>query len=124
MERSELCRLFQFDGRCTGGEFDIFGPAEAFENADGDPVHIELIPFSAVSRRGRPHVVIIVPAFAERQDGDEPVVGREIAGVVRPFAVDMSERIDEPCRMPTDNDACENAPNNHRPSANGKQNDR
>ncbi len=61
--------------------------------------------------------MVVVPAFAERQNGDKPVVCRIVRRVKRSRAENVRQRIDEPGRMPADDDAHENAPQNHRPAA-------
>ncbi len=96
-------------GRCgdslfgddSADHFDVRCPADAFEDADGDPVHIELIPGEPVACRGWEGVVIVVPAFTKGQYRDEPIICREIACRVGTPAVKMRERIDEPRRVPT-----------------------
>ncbi len=61
-----LCGLFQFDRLFFGIENPYVPcPSQLFEKADGDPVHVKLIPLDAVPRRGRCHMMIIVPAFAK-----------------------------------------------------------
>ena len=68
-------------------------------------------------RRSRESVMIVVPAFAERQPRDKPVVRRIVFRRKRALAGVMRQRIDEPGRVPADDDAHENAPQNHSPTA-------
>lgn len=120
-----LCGLIQFGGLFAGVKLaDIFCPAKLFKDADCDPVHVELIPLCAMTRRGRECVVVIMPALAKGEDRNEPIVGRKIAGVVWAFSVNMRERINKPCRVPTNNDAGGYAPDHHRPATDSKQNKR
>src|SRR4051812_5542734 len=72
---SPLRGLFQFDlWRVLVEHADVLCPSEFLEYSDRDPVLIELVPPRAVSGRGRVGVVVVVPAFAKGEDGNEPVV--------------------------------------------------
>ena len=111
---ADLRRLFQFERRLFRVKnTNLFCPAESSEKPNRQPIHIELIPFQTVSGRSRESVMIVVPAFAERQKRDKPVVSRIVLRFKRTFSENMGERIDKPGRVPTDHDAQKNAPQNH-----------
>ncbi len=55
------------------------GDAEEFQQAYVDVGKIQLIPGQAVAGGCRVGVVVVVPAFAEGEQGDPPVVARIVA---------------------------------------------
>lgn len=64
--------------------------------------------------------MIIVPAFAESENRNKPIVGRIVRRFKAAFAVKMRERIDEPRRVPTENRPHDHAPQNESPTAEQK----
>src|SRR5262249_2226904 len=60
--------------------FHVPGKAEHAEHADAVPVDIEFIPGKSVTRRLWVRVVVVMPAFAEREHGDPEAVARGVRG--------------------------------------------
>ena len=58
---------------------DVPREAADLERADANPVEIELVPRETVTRARRMGVMVVVPAFAEGQERNPPVVGRIVA---------------------------------------------
>src|SRR5262249_19727746 len=52
---------------------DVPGDSEEAQNLQRDPGRIEFVPGQAVAGRGRMRMVVVVPAFTERDHGDPPV---------------------------------------------------
>jgi len=50
------------------------GDAQGLKNADLNPAWIELVPCQSMPSRSRVRVMIIVPTFSERDEGNPPVV--------------------------------------------------
>ncbi|GAA2916150.1 hypothetical protein GCM10011428_34610 [Streptomyces violaceus] len=57
------------------GPAHVVHPAEAFEEADDGGRRVELAAVDAVARAGEVGVVEVVPALAEREQGEGPQVG-------------------------------------------------
>src|SRR5580700_6367021 len=57
------------------GAFDVPSEAEGLQGIDAVPVDVHLIPGMAVAGCLRLGMVVIVPAFAKRQDGNPEAVG-------------------------------------------------
>ncbi len=62
-------------------------------------------------------VVIVVPAFAEGDGGDPPIVARIVTGVEAAAAPHVRGGINEPGGMQTEHDADEGAPEDQRDGA-------
>ena len=62
-----------------GGGANGFGDAQELQQLELDPGQVELIPRQTVARRGGVGMVIVVPAFAEGDQRDPPVVARIVA---------------------------------------------
>ena len=73
-----------------------FGDPEQPQDLDQKPGRIELVPGQAMARRGRMRVVIVVPAFAEGDQGDPPVVPGIVAGVEAARAPHVRGGVDQP----------------------------
>src|SRR5271155_3938550 len=56
--------------------FDIRGEAQRAQNANAVPVHVDLIPGDSVARRLRNGVMIVVPSFAEGEQGNPKTIFR------------------------------------------------
>src|SRR5208282_2255724 len=80
--------------------------------------HINLPPVKTLPRRGHKVVVIVVPAFAERQHRQQPVVPARVARFVAPGPKQMRKRVDRECVVPNQHGAQAKSPNKQRPSAN------
>jgi len=107
--------------RSRGRQLYFFSESELYQHPDGDPVHIELMPLQPVPCRTRMSMMIVMPAFAEGEQGYEPIVGGIVSRLEGPLPVHVRERIDEPCRVPPDDDAGEDAPDHPLPSPDEKQ---
>lgn len=59
---------------------------------------------------GRIGVMVVVPAFAGGQQGDQPIVSAVIAGFVVSITEDVAERIDRPGDVPNPNGSHNDAP--------------
>jgi hypothetical protein len=68
-------------GEGGAGGVDAGGEAEALHGADGVPVEVDFVPQHAVARGNRVGVMVVVPAVAEGDEGEPPVVGGGIARV-------------------------------------------
>ena len=81
------------------GTDKVPGQAHAGQDVDEPPGWIEFKP--AVSMLGTSLVcmVVVVPAFAERQVGDPPRVGAVVPGFVVAIPPFVADRIDGPCDM-------------------------
>ena len=61
--------------RAGSRQLDVPGESEGLQRANAQPVRIELVPCEAVAGTRRVRVMIVVPAFTERQQRHPPVVG-------------------------------------------------
>src|ERR1700682_6757067 len=66
-------------------------PGEDLQRVVSD---VDLPPEEALARRGHEVMMVVVPAFAEREQGDQPVVLAGVTGFVAPRAEKVRERID------------------------------
>src|SRR5579864_7390174 len=60
------------------GVLDMFGEAEQLERPDAVPIHVYFVPLQTVAGRGGIGVMIVVPALAEGEQGDYPVVSGRV----------------------------------------------
>ena len=79
---------------------DVVGQTKPAEHGDDVVVRVELPPSVLDGCCSRVGVVVVVPAFAERQDRDEPAVTTVITGFVRSVADQMGYRVDRPRDVP------------------------
>ena len=56
--------------------------AEPGENLQGVVGDIDFPPIEALARRSHKVMMVVVPAFAEREQGEEPVVAAGVRGLV------------------------------------------
>lgn len=89
---------------------DIFGEADLLHEQDDPPGHVEFKPAMAMMSGPRLRMVIIMPAFAVRNQGDEPVIPAIVASFVVFIAEDVCERIDAPGTVQHDDGSDEDAP--------------
>ncbi len=75
-----LSGFADFDFALGVGDVDGFGDAQEFQDFERDPGNVELVPGQAVAGGGGVGMVIIMPAFAEGEEGDPPVVSGIVAG--------------------------------------------
>ena len=69
-------------------------------------------------------VVVVVPAFAEGDHGDPPVVARIVPGVEAALAPQVRGGVDQPRGVPAEYDAHKNRPQHQRPPADGQTDQR
>ena len=65
--------------------------------------------------------MVVVPAFAEREDGKQPVVAARVGGFIAARTEQVCERIDGEGVMPEQHSAEAERPDKHRPSADKPQ---
>ena len=93
----------------------------AFSSLERDPADVELVPGEAVTGGDRVGVVVVVPALAEGQERDPPAVARVVARREAAAAPHVGRRVHQPRRVQAEDDAEEDAPEHHRPAADGEQ---
>src|SRR5260221_719042 len=67
-------------GAVHAGDADGFRDAEELQDLDLDPGDIELKPGQAMASRGGMCVVVVMPAFTEREEGNPPAITGVIPG--------------------------------------------
>src|SRR5690606_14535885 len=82
------------------GSDNAGGQTAALEQPDEAERSVELPPVMGVGGTGRVAVMIVVPALAAGDQGNEPIVPAVFLRVVRAIAVHMTERIDAPGNVP------------------------
>lgn len=100
---------------------NVLCEAGHFEQADRDPVDVDLVPGQAVTCGTRVSMVVIVPAFAPGDRGDQAVVSRIVACLEPARSPQMSCGINQPRKVPADDGFQEYAPQDHRPAADREQ---
>src|SRR5882762_6748698 len=95
--------------------------AEPGENLQRVVGNVDLPPEETLARRGHEVMMVVVPAFAERQQGEQPVVLAGVTGFIAPRAEEVRERIDGEGVMPQQHGAQAEAPDEERPSADQPQ---
>src|ERR1700674_4645301 len=78
------------------GHLNGSGDAQEFEDSDLNPGRVELVPSQAVAGRSGMRVVVVVPAFAERDQRNPPAIAGIIAGFKAAVAPQVRGRIDQP----------------------------
>src|SRR5437870_13710772 len=68
--------------------------AEPGENLQGVVGDIDFPPIQALARRSHKETMVVVPAFAEGEQGEEPVVAAGVGGLVATRSKKDRERID------------------------------
>src|SRR6266852_9609097 len=94
-----------------------FCDAEHLQDLDQDPGGVELIPREAMPRRSGMSVVVIVPALAESNERNPPVVAGVISCGEPAPAPHMCSGVDQPGGVQTENHANEDAPQHQRKPA-------
>src|SRR5689334_22775145 len=74
-----------------------------------------------MTRRGGMSVMVVVPAFTERQQRYPPAIARVVTGFESCFSPQVCSRIDEPCRMQAQRNAEEYSPKHYTPTSKGKE---
>ena len=95
-------------------------PGEEFEAVVGE---IDLPPVKTLAGGGHEVVVIVVPAFAEGNEGQEPIIFAGVGGGKAALAEDVRERIDGEGTVPQEDGAEEEAPDKQRPGADEPERD-
>ncbi len=85
---------------------------------------VELPPEKALPRRGLVVVVVVVPAFAQGQQGEPDRVPAGVGGPVADPAEDVGQAVDGKGRVPGEHGADEKAPDQGRPAAEGQEHHR
>jgi hypothetical protein len=93
-------------------------PGEHLQRVVSD---VDLPPVEALARRGHEVMMVVVPAFAERQQRQQPVVLAGVGGFIAPRTEEVRERIDRKRIVPEHHGAEAEAPYEQRPSADEHQ---
>ena len=88
-------------------------PGHHLEQVIGD---VDFPPVEALARRARVVVVIVVPALAERDQREEPVVAARVAGLVALLAEHVRQRVDGVRAVRAQHRRHEEAPDQHLPA--------
>ena len=100
-----------FGGEEMGGDFaevpDEATPGEGFERVVGD---VDFPPEEALTCASHIVMMIVVPAFTEGHESEEPVVAAGVGGLVAARAEKMRERVDGEGVMPEERGAEAEAP--------------
>src|SRR2546421_7397866 len=106
-------------GQQMSGDFaqvpDDAEPGEDFQRVVSD---VDLPPEEALACRGHKVMMVVVPAFAEREQREQPVILAGVTGFIAPRAEKVRERIDGEGIVPEKHRAQAEAPDKQRPSAN------
>src|SRR5436190_8850012 len=108
-------------GAIDAGDANGFGDAEELQNFDLDPGDIELIPGQSVAGGGRMRVVIVMPAFAEREEGNPPAISGIIPGIEAARAPQMRGRVHEPGGVEANHNPNATSPQEDRPTTKSQQ---
>src|SRR6266849_4329832 len=109
-------------GEQVRGDFaEVPHDAEPGENLQRVVGYVNFPPEEALARRSHEVVMIVVPAFAEREQRQQPVVLAGGTGFVAARTEKMRERIDGEGVMPQQYRAQAEAPDEQRPSADQPQ---
>ena len=82
-------------------------PRENFQRVVGD---VDFPPIEALTGAGHIVMMVVVPAFAERDQGQEPIILAGVGGGETAIAENVRERIDGERAVPEKNGAEEEAP--------------
>src|SRR5882762_1693454 len=110
-----------FGGLAGPGGPDVPDQPDGAKALQFDPGEVEFVPGQAVARRGRVGVVVVVPAFAERQERHPPHVLRVVSRREAAAPPQVRGGVDEPRRVQSDHHAQEDRPVDERPSTNGEE---
>src|SRR5260370_36326871 len=93
---------------------------QELQDLNVDPGYVEFIPGQSVARRGWMRVVIVMPAFAEGDEGDPPTIARVVACVEAALAPHMRDGVDQPGSVQSEGHANSRAPQHERQAADGE----
>ena len=95
-------------------------PRHQFQRVVGN---VNLPPVEALARGSHVVVMVVVPAFAEREDGKQPVVAARVGRFIAARTEQVCERIDGEGVMPEERGAEAEAPEDERKAADEKKRD-
>src|SRR5438105_3101909 len=93
-----------------GWNLDLLNQADQAQQLDEIVGHVELPPAEAVARRAWVSMMIIVPAFAQGEQGDPPEVRGAIPGRIAAVAPPVGSAVDQPGRVVEQRGTHENPP--------------
>src|SRR5436309_1642911 len=100
---------------------DVPDEPEGLEEPQREPRGVELVPSQAVAGRDRVGVVVVVPAFAKREQRHPPRVLRVVLRGEAPAPPHVRGGVDEPGCVEPDYDAEEDYPVDERPATDREQ---
>src|SRR5271170_2353160 len=95
-------------------------PGEKFQAVEG---HVNFPPVESLAGTGHEVVVVVVPAFAESDQSEEPAVFAGVRGGETAPAEEVRERVDGEGAMPEKDGAQEEAPDQKRQAPDQKHRD-
>src|SRR5712692_8232198 len=101
---------------------DITGKPDTLERPDQVAGDIELPPVQSVKSGAWECVVVIMPALAETQQAHDPLVVALIVGLKLALAKGVTDRIDAPCDVMSQENAHQPAPQQTAPTTYCKRN--
>ena len=96
---------------------DRLGDADLLQEPNLQIRQIQFVPGHAMPRRNRMGMVVVVPAFAERDQGDPPQVAGIVLGAEASAAPHVRRGIDQPGRMQADDYPQRHDPQQHAQAA-------
>jgi len=105
----------------VGDAAEVADEAEPGEELQAIVGEIDLPPVEALAGGGHEIVMVVVPAFAESHQGEQPVVLAGVGGREAAIAENVRKRIDGECAVPEEDGAQEKAPDEQRPGTNEPQ---
>src|SRR5271165_48964 len=102
-------------------DLDVPGQAEFLEQPDAVIVWINLVPFQAVARGNGMRMMIVVPSFTAREQGDPPAVARVVAGFEASRSPHVRRGIHQPGSVQAEGHAQEDSPHDARPATDSEQ---
>ena len=114
-ETPTLPEGFRLLHHCLRDGAEIPDEAEFFQNTKDVVGGVDLVGEEALACGVRKAVVIIVPAFAEGDQGEKEVIARVVTGVEAAFSPDMCEGIDEQGAMEQDGSGDKERPDEELP---------
>ena len=97
----------------TARRNDIAGQAHQFHQLNFVITDVDFPPAMLHGRGGWIFVMVVVPAFTDGQDSDEPVVATVFARFIVAVAEHVAQRIHGPSNVPHANDANDRSPHYH-----------
>src|SRR5262245_28957717 len=104
-------------------DLDLPRQPEPAQRADPNPVQVEFVPGEAVASRDGMRVMVVVPALAEGDERNPPVVGRVVTRLEAARRTYMRRRVHQPGAVQDERRSEEDAPQHVRNAAEGQQTD-